>query len=84
MKKVSKPTLLKQMSKYFPDRWEVTKIESRIEGPNVVGAIKIHCMQDDKVFLSDFAAKLDGKGRLTGLTLDGVEVGKFVGRIHES
>lgn len=80
---ISKSRLLKQMGACFPDRWEVERLESRLEGENVLGAIKIHCHEDDKIFLSDFAAKLDKNGRLSGLTLDGVMVGKFVGRLHE-
>ncbi len=81
---MTKEALIRQLTKHFPDRWEVTRVDSRVEGKNVLGAIKIHCKQDDKLFLSDFAAKLDGKGRITELTLDGVHVGKFVGRMHES
>lgn len=70
------------MEKYFPDRWEVSGLQSRIDGRGVSGAIKIHCREDDKVFLSDFSAKLDAGGKISELTLDGVTVGKFVGRLH--
>jgi len=80
----SKASLLKQMEAYFPDRWEVTQLTSRAEGKTVAGAIKIHCLEDDKLFLSDFSARLDRKGKIEELTLDGVSVGKFVGRLHTS
>ena len=82
--KASNAALLKQMKEHFPDRWDVARIDSRVEGRRVSGAIKIHCREDDKVFLSDFTAKLDAKGKLTDLTLDGVHVGKFIGRLHHS
>ncbi len=82
MPRPAKSALLEQMKAYFPDRWEVERLDSRVEGPNAVGAIKIHCHEDDKVFLSDFAAKLDSKGRVVELSLDGVQVGKFIGRLH--
>lgn len=81
-KKPTKSSLVRQMGKYFPDRWEVSGLRSRVEGRDVTGAIKIHCREDDKVFLSDFSAKLDGEGKISELTLDGVAVGKFVGRLH--
>jgi hypothetical protein len=80
----SKASLKRQLGAYFPDRWEIERLESRIEGENMLGTIKIHCLQDDKVFLSDFAARLDDKGKIQRLTLDGVNVGKFVGRLHSS
>ncbi len=83
-KPVAKSVLLKQMKAYFPDRWEVNRLDSRIEGLNAAGAIKIHCHEDDKVFLSDFSAKLDSKGRIVEFSLDGVQVGKFIGRLHRS
>ncbi len=81
---VTKAGLLKQMEVYFPDRWEVTHLASKTEGRTVSGAIKIRCSQDEKVFLSDFSAKLDRKGKIQELTLDGVSVGKYVGRLHET
>jgi len=84
VKAIPKSTLLKQMEAYFPDRWEVAKLDSRTEGRNVIGAIKIHCLEDDKVFLSDFSATLDKDGRIRELELDGVTVGKFVGRLHSA
>jgi hypothetical protein len=80
---VSKAALIKQMETRFPDRWEVTRLETRVEAERILGAIKIHCREDNKVFLSDFSVKLDGKGRITEFTLDGVNVGKFIGRLHE-
>ncbi len=80
----SKAALLKEMTRYFPDRWEVTDIESRRRGDVCFGAVKIHCSEDDKLFLSDFSARLDGKGKVVELTLDGVEVGKYVGKLHSS
>ncbi len=79
---VSKARLLKQMEAYFPDRWEVAQLTSRAEGKTVAGTIKIHCLEDDKLFLSDFSAKLGQRGKIEELTLDGVSVGKFVGRLH--
>ena len=82
-KTVTKAALLKQIESHFPDRWEVARLDSRVDGRSVSGAIKIHCTQDDKLFLSDFAAKLDGTGRIIDMTLDGVHVGKFIGRMHE-
>jgi hypothetical protein len=80
----TKAAFLKDMKTHFPDRWEVARMQTRFEGKNVIGAIKIHCLQDDKIFLSDFSAKLDDKGRISDLTLDGVHVGKFIGRMHDS
>ena len=80
----TRAAFLRDMKTHFPDRWEVARLQSRFEGQNVVGAIKIHCMEDDKVFLSDFSATLDGKGKISDLTLDGVHVGKFIGRMHTS
>ena len=58
-------------------------MESKIRGTKAVGTIKIHCREDDKVFLSDFSAKIDSKGHLADLTLDGVNIGRFVGRLHQ-
>ena len=83
-KAITRAALLQQMKASFPDRWEVERLDSRVQGRNVFGTIKIHCKQDEKLFLSDFSAKIDGKGRVIDLTLDGVHVGKFIGRIHES
>jgi hypothetical protein len=80
----SKAAFLKDMKARFPDRWEVDRMEARFEGQAAVGAIKIHCLEDDKIFLSDFSAKLDDKGKISELTLDGVHVGKFIGRMHSS
>jgi hypothetical protein len=79
---LTKTKLLKQMSAYFPDRWEVTRLQSHLTGNDVAGTVKIHCMEDDKVFLSDFSARIDAAGTVKDLTLDGVHVGKFVGRLH--
>lgn len=81
---VTKSLLLKEMKSYFPDRWEVERLNSKVEGLNAAGTVKIHCREDDKVFLSDFSAKLDSKGRVVELSLDGVQVGKFIGRLHDS
>lgn len=83
-RKTTKTKLLKQMGEYFPDRWDVTRLRSRVSGSDVVGTLRIHCKEDDKVFLSDFSAKLDAEGSLKDLTLDGVQVGKFVGRLHDN
>ncbi len=80
---ISKAALLKQMKAQFPDRWEVARLDARFEKQKVTGIVKIHCLQDDKIFLSDYSAKVDAKGRLSALTLDGVHVGKFVGRLHQ-
>jgi hypothetical protein len=82
-KHITRAALLTQMRAHFPDRWEVAHMDTRFEGEKVIGAVKIHCIQDDKVFLSDFSAKLDKKGRISDLTLDGVHVGKFIGRMHQ-
>ena len=82
-KRVTKAALLTQMKAHFPDRWEVSHMDSRVDGQHVVGAIKIRCLEDEKTFLSDFTARLDDQGRLAAFTLDGVNVGKFVGRIHQ-
>lgn len=84
MARVARTKLLSEMSRYFPDRWEVTHIEAKSDGDRYHGAIKIHCNEDDKFFLSDFSAKVDKRGRVAELTLDGVQVGKFVGKLHSS
>ena len=83
-KPIAKSALVKQMKAYFPDRWEVDRLDGRIDGLSASGAIKIHCREDDKVFLSDFSARLDSKGRIIEFSLDGVQVGKFIGRLHRS
>jgi hypothetical protein len=80
----AKAAFLKEMKTHFPDRWKVEHMQTRFEGKNVVGAIKIHCLEDDKTFLSDFSARLDERGRISELTLDGVHVGKYIGRMHGS
>lgn len=82
-KKVTKAALLNQVRARFPDRWEVTSFVGKIDGDSASGAIKIHCTQDDRLFLSDFAAKFDNRGNVVDLTLDGVHVGKFIGKPHE-
>ena len=79
---VARGLLLRQMAAYFPDKWEVSHLRSRSEGENVVGAVKIHCREDDKTFLSDFSIRLDRRGKIAELTLDGVAVGKFVKQLH--
>jgi hypothetical protein len=81
---LSNARLLKQMAKYFPARWEVTRMDARVEGNAAAGTIKILCREDNKTFLSDFSAELDSQGRIRGLTLDGVSVVNFVGRLHPS
>ena len=83
-KTITRAALLKQVKAHFPERWEVERLDTRVDGQNVTGAIKIHCKQDEKLFLSDFTAKIDRKGQVTDITLDGVHVGKFIGRMHES
>lgn len=81
-RKISQKQLVKEMRRFFPDRWEVARMQSRFEGDKAEGTIKIHCLKDDKQFLSDFEAKLDSTGRILELDLDGVSVGKYVGRQH--
>lgn len=83
-KQFSKRGLLKEMTRYFPDRWEVARLKGKADGERVAGTIKIHCLEDDRNFLSDFDATLDQKGKIVEFTLDGVTVGKFVGRLHRA
>lgn len=47
-----------------------------MEGDRAFGAVRIHCLEDDKVFLTDFDARLDQTGKVIGLELDGVKVRK--------
>ncbi len=76
---VLKQKLLREMSVFFPKRWEVAEMRTRMTGNEARGTIKIHCSADDKTFMSDFDAKLDSKGRISQFALDGVVVKKKLG-----
>ena len=71
--------LLKEMSAFFPSRWEVAGMSTRVAGGRAVGTIKIHCAADNKTFMSDFDARLDSKGDVEEFALDGVVVKSKLG-----
>jgi hypothetical protein len=71
--------LLREMSAFFPNRWEVADMKTRVAGNEAKGTIKIHCTADDKTFMSDFDAKLDTEGRVEEFALDGVVVKRKLG-----
>ncbi len=71
--------LLQEMKAFFPWRWEVAEIRSRMHGSEAAGTIKIYCSSDNKTFLTDFEAKLDARGGLEEFSLDGVVVKKKLG-----
>jgi len=72
-------TLIREMSVYFPRRWEVSAISVKKAGDRATGTIKIYCATDDKTFLSDFDARLDSKGGIRELAIDGVMVKNKLG-----
>ncbi len=71
--------LLREMKVFFPKRWEVSEMRSRVSGPGASGTIKIFCSSDNKTFMTDFEAKLDARGELEEFSLDGVVVKKKLG-----
>ena len=62
------------MKRYFPPRWRVSEISTRMAGREAHGTIKIRCITDSKTFLSDFDAVLGPDGRIKQFRLDGVEL----------
>ena len=82
MARAGSKKLLSGIKEYLPDRWEVSRLKWWNVPDGVRGTVKIHCLEDDMLFLSDFAASLDPSGRVCDLSLDGLPVDKFVRGQH--
>jgi len=74
MKRAIGKQLITEMKHYFPARWRVSEVTTRMAGDEAHGMIKIRCITDGKTFLSDFDALLGPDGKIKEFRLDGVKL----------
>jgi hypothetical protein len=70
----SQKMLMREMKHYFPPRWRVSEVATRMAGNEVHGTIKIRCITDSKTFLSDFDAVIGPDCKIKEFHLDGVKL----------